>query len=197
VTLWLVVTTLLALFSGWFILMRVYPDRDESPVLHMSGQSGSMGLGVSMRGILTLDVCASGLRVGIMRLFGPFSRAFLVPWNEISVIRTTAFFMPIAKLRFDGVGSLSIPANVADRLAHAADKNWPESDSFPPEKPKKTASRLLIQWALVTCAASLFFILVPLMTAPKDARPPIAVAILFPAVVFGVISIVRFFREKS
>lgn len=197
VTLWLVVTTLLAIFSGWFALMKAYPDRNETPVLRLSRQSGSMGLGVGMRGILTLSVCPSGLRVGMMRLFGPFLRAFFVPWSEMAVVRKTMFFMPIAKLQLGHAGALSIPANVADTLARAAGRNWPESGSFPAEQPRKTASRLLIQWALVTCFASLFFILVPLTTARPEDRPPILVAILFPATVFGAISIVRYFREKN
>jgi hypothetical protein len=124
---WLAVTTLLALLSGWFALMRIYPDRDEQAVLHMSGQSGSMGMGVNLRGVLTLDVCPSGLPVGIMRAFGPFSRAFLVPWSDISFVRKTMFFTPIARLRLGNAGSLTIPATVADRMASAAGKNWPEA----------------------------------------------------------------------
>jgi hypothetical protein len=49
----------------------------------------------------------------------------------------------------------------------------------------------------MTCAAALFFTLVPLAVAPTGTRPPIVVAILFPAIVFGAITIVRFVRERS
>lgn len=45
--------------------------------------------------------------------------------------------------------------------------------------------------------AALFFILVPLAVAPPGVRPPIVVAILFPAIVFGVVTIVRYVREKN
>jgi hypothetical protein len=124
---WLAVTTLLALLSGWFSLMRIYPDRDEQPVLHMPSQSGSMGLGVNLRGVLTLDVCPSGLRVVMMRAFGPFSRPFLVSWSDISVVRKTMFFTPVARLSLGNAGSLTITTTVADRLASAAGKNWPEA----------------------------------------------------------------------
>ena len=177
--------------------MKAYPDRDERPVLRLSRQSGSMGLGVGMHGILTFSACPSGLRVEMMRLFGPFLRAFFVPWSEVTVARKTTFFMPVAKLKLGHIVALSIPANVADTLARAAGRNWPESGSFPAEESRKTASRLATQWALITCFASLFFILVPLMTAPVEARPPILVAILFPAIVFGAISIVRYVRERK
>ena len=196
VALWLFATTLLGLLSGWFALMKAFPDRQEVPALSLSYQSGSMGLGVHMRGILSLAVCASGLRIGIMRLFGPFSRNFFVPWSSLSVVRKRVFFMPAARLQFGGIGGLTISTNTAEKLALAAGKNWPESGAIPSEKPRKLAGKLLIQWALITLFASAFFIIAPL-DAPKEARPPIVVAILFPAIVFGVVTVVRFFREKN
>jgi len=196
VALWLFVTTLLGFLSGWFALAKAFPDREEVPALSLSYQSGSMGLGVHMRGILSLAVCSSGLRVGIMRLFGPFSRSFFVPWSSLSVIRKRMFFMPAARLKFGGIGSLTISTNTAEKLAFAAGKNWPESGAIPSEKPRKLAGRLLIQWALITSFAAAFFIIAP-MDAPKEARPPIIVAILFPAIVFGAVTVVRFFREKN
>jgi hypothetical protein len=156
-----------------------------------------MGPGVNMRGILTLSVCPSGLRVGIMRLFGPFSRDFLVPWRELSVTRKTIFFMQAAELRFGSVGTLSVGAHVADKLAGAAGRNWPEQGSFVPEEPRRTASRLLIQWAVITAFASLFFIGVTLASVPKEANPPIAILIMFPAIVFGAGFLIRFFRERK
>lgn len=75
-----------------------------------------------MRGILTLDVCPSGFRVGIIRAFGPFCRDFFVPWEDIRVTRKTVLFWPVAKLQFGNpsIGSLTISARVADRLARAA-----------------------------------------------------------------------------
>ena len=71
ILMWLGVTTLLSWKSGWFKLMRRYPDQDETSVLVLRNQSGSMG-GVSMRNILQLEVCPSGLRISIFRIFGPF-----------------------------------------------------------------------------------------------------------------------------
>jgi hypothetical protein len=82
-------------------------------------------------------------------------------------------------------------------MARAATGWWPEAGQFPEEKRGDAFRRLLAQWALVTSFAALFFILVPLVVAPSGARPPILVAILFPAIVFGVVSIVRFLAEKG
>jgi hypothetical protein len=198
-SLWLTVTTILAALSGWFRLMAKFPNQTVEPLLRIRGQSGSMGLGVNMRGILTLGVCPSGLRVGIMRVFGPFCRDFFVPWQDIMVTRKTILFWPVAKLQFGNppIGSLTIPAHVANRLARAAMGRWPEPGSFPEEKHRDTFGRLLAQWAVITCAASLFFALVPLAVAPPGGRPPILVAILFTAIVFGVVTIVRYVRERN
>jgi hypothetical protein len=199
VAVWLTATTILALLSGWFGLMAEFPDQSMEPILRLRGQSGTMGLGVSMRGILILSVCPTGLRVGMMRIFGPFCRDFFVPWESIAVARKTILFRPVAKLQFGDpvVGTLSIPAHVADRIARAAMGRWPEEGPFPEEKSGDTFRRLLVQWAAITTLAALFFILVPLAVAPSGARPPIAVAILFPAIVFGSASIVRFFIERG
>lgn len=197
-TLWLTITTILAVFSGWFRLAARFPNQAMEPILRLRWQSGMMGLGVSMGGILTLDVCAFGLRVGILRVFGPFCRDFFVPWEDLRVARSTILFWPIAKLQFGepAIGSLRIPAHVADRLARAAMPHWPEAGPFPEEKRIGTFRRLLIQWAVVTCAAALFFTLAPLAVSPPRARPPIVVAILFPAIFFGAIAIVKFVWQR-
>jgi hypothetical protein len=199
VALWLMATALLGLLSGWFRLMANYPDRTVEPILRIRGQSGTMGLGVGMHGILTLSVCPSGLRVGMIRLFGPFCRNFFVPWESICITRKTTLSWPVAELQFGNpvVGRLSVSAHVADRMARAAMGRWPEAGAFPEETRGDVFRRLLTQWAVATSFAALFFTLVPLAVAPSGARPPILVAILFPAIVFGVAFIVKFFREIS
>jgi len=191
---WLAVTTILGLTSGWFRLMETYPDQTAEPILRIRGVSGKMGFGGNVNGILTLSVCSSGLRVGMMRLFGPFCRDFFVPWENIAVIRKTILFRPVAHLLFGDpvVGTLRISGHLADRLARAAGDRWPKAGSFPEEKTGDLFRRLLIQWAAVTCFTALL-----LAIAPSGARPPIQIAILFPAIVFGVAFIVKFFRERG
>jgi len=180
--LWFAVTMILSFLSGWFGLMERYPDRGEMPVVTLANQSGSLGL-VSMRGVLKLSVCPSGLRIGIMRIFGPFCRDFLVPWNEIAVTRSDRVFWKVAKLSFGNPsnGSLKVFAEVADRMARAAGSQWPEPGSFPQETASQSLSRIAKQWVGMTGLAAAFFIIAPrLMTPHAAARPPIVVAILFP-----------------
>jgi hypothetical protein len=196
--LWFAVTLLLSFLSGWVSLMERYPNRDEVPLLSLTNQSGSLGI-VSMRNILKISVCDSGLRIGIMRIFGPFCRDFLVPWNEITVTRGDRYFWKFARVSFGQPenGVLKVFAEVADRMARAAGSRWPEQGSFPEETSSQSALRIVKQWLAMTALASAFFIIAPrLATSNAAARPPIAVAILFPAIVFGIGALVRYFRRQ-
>ena len=79
--------------------MRAFPDRPyEEALAVFKGESGMIGM-VSMRGILELGPCQSELRVGLMKLFGPFHSDFLVPWKcancrLIELDRCCNFFRP-------------------------------------------------------------------------------------------------------
>jgi hypothetical protein len=195
VAVWLMLTTLLAFLSGWFGLVQQYPDRAEKPMLRLRWQSGTMGRGGRMRSVLTLSACPSGLRVGMSRVFGPLCRDFFVPWERLTIIRENTLLGPIAKLQFGNPVSVTIPLPVyaANSMARAAGKRWPEAGPFP-EELGAHVRRLLALWAVATSFVALFFI-VPLAIAPSGSRPPILLAILFPALFFGAGSVVRFLFE--
>jgi hypothetical protein len=116
---WLAITTFLSVLSGWFGLMRKFPDPGEAPLLQIKRSSGTMGLGVSLRSILTLSVCPSGLRVGMMRVFGPFCRDFFVPWESIAITRETSLFSPVVKLHS------AIPCLERSASAQTSRTGWP------------------------------------------------------------------------
>jgi hypothetical protein len=125
----LVASTMLGVFSGWYFLMRRFPDRpEEKPLLRLSRQSGWMGLMASMRWILIFSTCSSGLRVSMNRFFGPFSRPFFVPWEQIRVTRKKTFWWSRVVLTFgESLGYLSIDADVADKLWRSIPERWPEA----------------------------------------------------------------------
>jgi hypothetical protein len=77
-------------------------------------------------------------------------------------------FWPLAKLEFGKpvVGTLSIPAHVADRLARAAMGRWPEAGPFREETRTDVLRGLPGEWAVMTCPPALFFTLVPRAVAP-------------------------------
>jgi hypothetical protein len=193
IAMWLAVTTLLSFVSGWFALMQRYPDQKESPILRLKGLSGSLGF-VGMRSILNISVCPSGLRLGMMRIFGPFSRPFFIPWNDLQVTRTQQFFQKVAKISLGQpkISTLTLSSHIADRLARAAPQKWPEHGSFPPETSREAATRIFKEWLFVTLIAAAFFTFAPRIMAPNGAAPPVVVAILFPAIVFGIASLIRY-----
>jgi hypothetical protein len=196
VGLWWCATVVLGLISGWYRLMQQFPDREETPLLTLKNQSGSLGC-VAMTHILNLSACPSGLRVGIMRVFAPFSRAFFVPWDAITIERKDWFFWRTANLSFGrpSSGRLRLPAELAGRLARAVPGRWPEPGQFPEQTPSDTRARLFKRWALLTAGASAFFLLAPRLMAPRAARVPVAIAILFPAIAYGIIAIVAYIRR--
>jgi hypothetical protein len=196
---WLAITTFFGLLSGWYGLADTYPDRDDPAILRMDFQSGIMGRGVSLHGVLRVEACAWGLRFGILRIFGPFSRDFFVPWTEVTVTRRIIFLRQMAELRFGGRGfqTINLPRHLADRLALAVPGRWPEPQMPPPESKSQILRSVFLQWLATTTLASAFFIIVPRLLNYGVTGPPISVAIIFPAVVFGLGALFQAFRRLT
>ena len=143
VVLWFAVCVLLGALSGWYRLTAAFPDRDEAPILRLRGQSGRMGAAANLDHVLTLSVCPSGLRVGILRIFGPFCRDFLVPWQSITLARKSILFGTLVELRFGMpvIGRLGLRESTAAKLAEAAGSRWPEDMAVPPQPPQGVVNR--------------------------------------------------------
>ena len=159
VGMWLFVTTILSSTSGWFGLMKRYPDRDERAVRRFDGQSGTLGFGTNLNGILRLGVCPSGLRVGIWRLFAPFTRDFFVPWEEITVRRFTWLFVPFAELTFGtpSNGRLCVTGWLANRVARAAGEDWPEAGTIARPSVGEAFWSVFREWALGMVVVGVLF----------------------------------------
>lgn len=186
VVVWLLVSIILGLLSGWYSLMRVFPDRpQEKAVATFRRESGMVGP-VSMHGILTLSLCPSGLRVGIMKFFGPFAKDFLVPWNEISVSRKRMLGWKYADVCLGDYGKLRVSDLLADRLWRTVPQSWPERGMPEAVTSKCLRRNYFLKWLILTSVASAFFIIVPRITVHGSGNyPPILVAILFPAITIG------------
>jgi hypothetical protein len=76
---------------------------------------------------LTLDICPTGLRVGVLRLLGPFQRPFFVPWPDIETRRRRLLFRDYCELRFGRpwIGRLILPRRTAARIATAGPLRLP------------------------------------------------------------------------
>ncbi len=197
VGLWLFVTTLLGILSGWWRLQARYPRGQERPILTLRQRSGTMGLGVSMSGILTLVASPSGLQIAIWRVFGPFQRPFLVPWNEVKAEPVQRFFQPMAKLSFGEptVGKLTVDAASWARLFASAKAAGAVSGSVPIVGARAVATGLFLQWIVITMIAAAFYDFASrtMLGAPGV---PLPVCIAFPAIVFGLGQLVRYYRER-
>jgi hypothetical protein len=179
--------------SGWYGLMRLYPDCDEKPIRVFKGKTGWMN-GLSFNGILTLSVCPSGLRVALPRVFGPFSKPYFIPWSDIRVYRLTEYFMPAARMEFGqpAKGALSVGVNTANRLARAAGKNWPEPGPFPFESTGHILASIVLQWAALSVILAGFLTLLAFLFAPARPFLPLPIAIGLPMLINGVIACIQF-----
>jgi hypothetical protein len=186
VLLWLFVSVILGFFSGWYSLMRAFPDRPyEEALAIFKGESGMVGP-VSMHGILKLSLCPSGLRVNIVKLFGPFEKDFLVPWKEIAVTRKKMLGWRYAELCFGVYGKLRISDLLADRLWQTIPQSWPEEGMPQAVTSNRVFRHYFWQWLMLTTIASAFFIIAPRIGDRGSGNyPPVLVAVLFPAVAIG------------
>lgn len=196
---WLVITSILGLLSGWYGLMERYPDRREPALARIGFLSGMMGVGVSLRGILTLTACQSGLRVSIWRIFGPFSRPFFVPWREIATQPKTIFFSPMVRLSFGKpeVGVLSIGARAWERLAGSA--RQAVGSQAPPAYPVsewRLIRTTLVQWVVITAFAASFYYFAPRLMSLQAQPLPLALCVGFPATFFGAALLVRYLGQR-
>jgi hypothetical protein len=132
-------------------------------------------------------------------MFGIFCRDFFVPWDAISVSRKVRFLRIVATISCGrpAVGNLTLSAEMADRIARAAGGLWPELGPFPAETSSPARSRALKQWVATATFAAAFFMIVPRLMTPHSAgTPPIIVAVLFPATVFGGGGLIQYLRRE-
>lgn len=122
--LWLLVTSLIGLTSGWYSLMKRYPDSGELALTTLTFQTARMGA-ARFNNILTLASCPSGLRVRLPKIFSPFGQNILVPWSDLSTRRATLLFgVETVIVSFGGQGNLQIYDKTAEQLAAASAGRW-------------------------------------------------------------------------
>lgn len=201
VGMWLLVTTILGFMSGWFGLQQWYADDGtEEPLLRLGGQSGSMGAGVALSGILKLRAYPSGLGVGIWRVFGPFQKPLKIPWNEIEAENSSSFFLPMMKLRLGkpANGSLKISARSWARLVDAVsqtDRRRAQMPAVTRVSRRSTAKAMFVQWLAITSLAGAFLYFTS-RSYGSQAAVPLTVCIVFLAAVFGIGQLIRYARES-
>lgn len=155
-----------------------------------------------MRGILTLSTCPSGLRVSMNRLFGPFNRPFLVPWEQISATRKESFWWPRVVLEFgESFGRLTIEDYVANKLWRSIPERWPEAGEVPgPETRSRSIAVVASRWLIIMVIVSTFLLLLLLLLAGPPYQLPamsfLIPVILFVALVFGLSLLIEYARRR-
>ncbi len=124
--LWLTVTTILAKVSGWFAMQTRFPVRPVQVLRKLHFQSAAMGKGAgtpgtNFNGVLSISICAEGLQIDIMRIFGPFCRAFFVAWEDITFTPRKTFFGTVTALSFGSpaIATLTARRRLADAIQAA------------------------------------------------------------------------------
>lgn len=178
--LWISISTFLSLLSGWFSLVRTFPNKNEKALLTLKFVSGHIGL-VNYKSILRISACDSGLRVGVSRLFGPFCNDFFVPWEKILIVRKNYFLTKGALFVFGSpkVGQLGISSLAADRLARAVPDVWPEG-SIPLKSKKDIFTEILKEWLVLVLIISIFLCFIFFKNParhPSDLLIPLAAII--------------------
>jgi hypothetical protein len=192
---WLAITAMLGILSGWAKLQRNFPATMDTSLLTLRMRSGRMGrVGVHMGNILTLSAGSLGLRVGIFRLFGPFSRPFLVPWQQIRADQRTSFFVPSVRLSFGRpeIGTLTIDAQLWRRLAvHSSVPGM--AAQIPAVSLRRSGLGLLVSWVAITALVATVLYLSS--HAQGHSGLPIAACIGLPGIFFAIVMAERLLRQ--
>lgn len=125
IALWLAVTLVIPKLSGWARLEELLPDIAEPAMESFGFQAFYLGkgkLGASYRGCVTFEVCESGLRVSIWKVFAPFSKPIFIPWDAVEVEPATIMAITVARLKIGPGGEywMTIPVRYARNIARAS-----------------------------------------------------------------------------
>lgn len=95
VGLWLFVTGLLTLTSGWRLLAAKYLTRQPSTGRRFYGVSASIGavpFAVNYNNCLTVFVANGGFYIQPIFIFALFSPRLFIPWRDVQVEKTSYLF---------------------------------------------------------------------------------------------------------
>jgi hypothetical protein len=198
IIIWLLLSALIGLLTGWYTLMACYPDRAERAVAKRSKAPATMG-GASLNGMLSIAVCPSGLRFAMNRFFAPFSRSFLVPWSDIKIAQKHSFMPhPRTILLLGEAGrKVTLSPEFMSALMRDGASVWPEALLLPFETDHQFARRLFKQWIVATLIATVLLTVVPtlLMDVPSDDGL-LALGLAIPAITIGVNYLLTYFRYR-
>ena len=125
VAMWFVTTALLPRLTGWAELEKHHPDVDEAAIQTFRFHGfylGKQKLGASYRGCVTFEVCQSGLRVRVWKVFAPLSRPIFIRWDRLVVEEARVFGLSGARMKLGPQGEywMTIGGGTARKIAQAS-----------------------------------------------------------------------------
>ena len=100
VAIWLAVTLLLSLMSGWARLAKIYPARAKFEAEQWHFVSGQLRNFVSYRNCLTVGANADGMHLSILLPFRVGHPPLFIPWSDIAVAEDRLFFTKVGRFTF-------------------------------------------------------------------------------------------------
>ena len=200
IAMWCATSLVLGWLSGWFDLQQHYcDDGAEQPLLKLRWVSASMGsLAIYLKHCLFLAAKPTGLSVSMFRIFAPFQKPLLIPWNDIRVEQASSWgFAKIRLLFGDPVaGQLRINQWTWSRLVDVLPQNAETSRLKTPAQSSANglsiAQNLFVQWLFLTAAISMAFYL--LAQAKGGQHLPLPVMILVLGICCALGQVVRYVR---
>jgi len=129
VAVWLGITFLLSWISGWRLLAQRFRAQEPWNGQRWGWQSARLRWGCNYNNCLTVGASPEALYMSIMPLFGLFSPALLIPWQEIEVETGKLFFgwynTALLKVGNEERVSVRIYGKLVNRLREAAGPGWP------------------------------------------------------------------------
>lgn len=100
---WLFVTSILNRAAGWPELMRSFPRPSGKALLVQKLEWAVMGKGVTCKHVVTIAAHDDGVAINQSRLFGPFTRPVLIPWDQVKIGAIEEAAHDLVRLKFGGL----------------------------------------------------------------------------------------------
>jgi hypothetical protein len=126
---WQAITGILGPASGGSACSVPSPTTADRAAAFPVGRDGRGDAGESS--CFTLDIFATGLRISVLRLVGPFQRPSFVPWSNIWVGRRRIIFRRFCELSFGTPveGNLLLSERTVRRIAAVAPLRYRRAES--------------------------------------------------------------------
>lgn len=191
---------LIGWFSGWNELQQHYSDDgNEETLLKLRWVSASMGSwAIYLKHCLFLGATSSGLSISMFRLFAPFQRPLLIPWNDVHVEQASTLGQAKVRLVFGNPALSQLRLNqftwarLVDVLPSSVDTERLKAPGQSTVDDGLVAANLFLQWVLMTAGVTVLFYLKAQATG--HAQLPLTLVLGIAAIACAIGQVARYVR---